>query len=84
MPVGGGRQHKNEEGGGRSYPCVPLLHKIHVKNAFYRQKFISEALKRLKPLEIEFRAVLINNCTPIARRMWKKKMYEVESERTII
>ena len=25
MPVGGGRQHKNEEGGGRSYPCVPLL-----------------------------------------------------------
>ena len=40
-------------------------------------------LKALKPLEIEFRAVLINNCTPIARRMWRKKMYEVESERTI-
>ena len=25
MPVGGGRQHKNEEGSGRSHPCVPIL-----------------------------------------------------------
>ena len=25
MPVGGRRQHKNEEGSGRSHPCVPLL-----------------------------------------------------------
>ena len=50
---------------------------------FWPQLSSSEALKPLKPLEIEFRAVLINNCTPIARRMWRKKMYEVESERTI-